>query len=734
MAIGNASASGVVRRVERCSVGLEEENIFCVSMKRCTYVFSPTAMISWIAKTSVRRSSGRIAFSRMPCRTMHANAEASTNSAVGLQERSNEARKGVLVLWDLYSKPPTHGDVSVCVERLRRVAASLGNLKSIKVFGRPAKEGGALGTGSITPYFSAQLRHGRRTVHPNLHKDNDKVAHWTGDRWVILPVLEQLNAIPSAVIEQGEKGEALHLSHEDVVGEEERWCKVCETLVCVPCWPGCTRLASKLREVQTERSRWQISRIRHRQDIHEWFKNKHDFFHKRKTKSFRPKYFVDTVERLNSLGVEYVEIDWKEKETADGLLKKYLAWSIHTVLGDAEPQQNDPALTKWLSTLSDDVQVLSDVETIVVVTDGNHRERSFLKRWNELEVPEADSHEKLQEIRMDAARLRREIRHTRQKKQRNLYLKEAELLECTALGIQWAASYVEASSSSGKKLRLIVISDDSVVRGISDSPVSWSWLCNAPDELFAASLTEGVMEPSRWQEGFKRLVSPPSQLGDSRDPQASIGSVNGLPSFWEHLGDLEWVIYTALSCPDDSRHTLLDLCLRRLEEYGKSGDQWRLRVNLIECVALLGASAPSPRVFGVLSQLLKEDKEPFVRRACVEAMSAIGLHKLEGSVDVVCHALHADPSDTVRWACARCLQSIELRVHEIVKDMRKKEKDNSNEGLLQAKLSDQDMRVRNKARECLKYSWIAILKHRTSWKSNEDGEIEMCDLEPGSFQ
>ena len=131
------------------------------------------------------------------------------------------------------------------------------------------------------------------------------------------------------------------------------------------------------------------------------------------------------------------------------------------------------------------------------------------------------------------------------------------------------------------------------------------------------------MESSRWQEGFKRIVSPPSQLGDSRDPQAASGSANGLPSLWEHLGDLEWVIYTALSCPDDSRHTLLDLWLGRLEEYAESGDQWRLRVNLIECVALLGAPAPSPRVFGVLNQLLKEDKEPFVRRACVEAMSAV---------------------------------------------------------------------------------------------------------------
>eukprot|EP00960_Hanusia_phi_P032365 749816-Hanusia_phi.AAC.5 len=378
--MGRCAARGIVRRVRSSLEGQQGDSTLFSYRKISIRSTSNAAKIPWVAKAPCT-SSSRIAIPCLSLRSVHGSAETQTSAEQGAQEGSSRTRKGgVLVLWDLYSKPPTNGDVVMCVERLRQVASSLGQLKNIKVFGRPAKDGGALGTGSITPYFSAQLRHGRKMVHPNLHKNNDKVAHWTGDRWVIMPVMAQLNAVPSELIEEGEKGETLHLNQEDIMGENERWCKVCETLVCIPCWPGCTRLVSKLRQVQTERDRWKISRIKHDEDVSFWFRNRHDYFHKRKTTSFRPKYFADTVEKLSTSGVDYVDVDWKGKQTADGLLKNYLAWSIHAVLDGPAKLRSDQLLMKNLSGLSEDPSLLSDVETILVVTDGNHRERSLLKR------------------------------------------------------------------------------------------------------------------------------------------------------------------------------------------------------------------------------------------------------------------------------------------------------------------------------------------------------------------
>eukprot|EP00960_Hanusia_phi_P032366 749816-Hanusia_phi.AAC.6 len=407
---------------------------------------------------------------------------------------------------------------------------------------------------------------------------------------------------------------------------------------------------------------------------------------------------------------------------------------------------------------------------------------------SEYDVPDVDTLEKLQEVRMDALRLRNEFKHTRQKKARNLYLKEAEILEAYTLGIRWAASYVKSSSRDNKMLRLIVISDDLAVRSKSDSPISWSWLCNAPEDLFVASLSQGVMERSKWQESFKSMIDADKQT----DAPASPGSGPELPSFWEHLADTEWVVSVLASCPDDCRGMFLDLCLQGLQSDLKAGGDWRRRVNLIECIGSLAASEPSPAVSQVLYQVLEEDQEPFVRRACVEAVSAviegdedIGLKKLEGSTDAVCKALHDDPSATVRLACARALQSLDMGRDEILQDIMEEEESSGEAGaiflqafqemrtrlwetfftlspplirtvqedsdarvrsaalealvfitpeidsqqrreesvqrveeleqmllavyrLLQAKLSDADMRVRNTARQCLKYSWIAI--------------------------
>lgn len=121
-----------------------------------------------------------------------------------------------------------------------------------------------------------------RRVHPNLHRGNDKVAHWTGKEWVVLPVWKKVDDVridpkifktPPPKVKKG-----IMKAHEDTLRPEDgqRWCLLCREFVQSMCNTNCVRMRRRDRVVERQAQRIDLTGQPQTNNLRERFKTEVD--------------------------------------------------------------------------------------------------------------------------------------------------------------------------------------------------------------------------------------------------------------------------------------------------------------------------------------------------------------------------------------------------------------------------------------------------------------------------